>query len=240
MRKHIFIIGLLLISLSLQAQIKPFFSVGYSSASERMSGLERFAENSKTTFSGGTIIDVKQARRGYNLGFGVHLPTRGDLSPYFRLAGNFSHQSGKAINLSTINVKGVSNVLDISMGLGITSENGAAFYALLGPSFYGTKLEITKYDALNGTYKSSFAKMSYGLGVGYFAESGSGVALDAYCNFKQKPTSKFMTGSSSKKIPENYDQFIVSSQPYNGPYINSAFSYFRFQITLFLSLGKKD
>lgn len=221
------------------AQFHPFISGGYSSSSERQSGLEAFCESAMMQVNGGQTIKISQTRRGFNVGAGVHTTIEGDLAPYFRVMANYSRQGGTAVSLSNLVIQSKSNALDITAGLGLRNQGGATFYALLGPSFYNSKMEWSKnLSSLTGTYTTSQLKLSYGLGVAYFGHRGGGVAIDALCNFSQSHKDKYFTGENQKRLPTNYPNFATNTN-YSGPYLSQALGYIRLQITLFFGMGGK-
>jgi len=227
----------LFISIGLKAQLfVPYLNLGYTSLSENLVGVAAFAETA-TALNGGSPIEVKQGRPGFNAGFGIHIPGQGETAPYARLGLNFSHSGGDAMDMEAFSLRSKSNAIDLVLGGGLMTEAGAAFYILAGPSFISNKWEVTGTTDLNGAYTSSFMKFSYGLGLGFYGEGGGGLALDLLCNFNGKPENKFPENQDGFTLPANYSNYQADPANYNGDAVNAGYNYIRAQITFFLGLG---
>lgn len=228
---------LLMASTVLKAQLfVPYLSFGYTNLSENLVGITSFAETA-TSLNGGSPIDVKQGRPGFNASLGMHIPGQGEVAPYARLGVNFSHSGGDAIDLDAFSLRSKSNAIDVVLGGGIMTEAGAAFYVLAGPGFISNKWDVNGTTDLNGIYKTSFMKFSYGLGLGFYGEGGGGLALDLLCNFSGQPENKFPENQDGGTLPADYALYQSDPANYTGDAVHGGYNYIRAQITLFLGLG---
>jgi len=233
------LLGLLVLTFRGFAQFKNFVSIGYTLASEIHPDLEYFANSAKDKLNNGAKIKVGQKNRGMNIGFGTHTPSQGEFSKYIRCIGNLNIQGGKAIDFQNTMVKTRSQALDIMVSLGIMTAKGSTFYGLIGPSLIRNGIKISENPLIDGKYSTYLAKLNYGLGVAYIGESGSGLSVDAYCNFRQKPTNKFYETKSNKKLASDYASYSSDINNYQGNFVSNGMAYFRLQLTVFLSLSKK-
>lgn len=214
----------------------PYFSLGYTNLSENLVGITSFSETA-ASLNGGSPINVKQGRPGFNVGLGMHIPGQGETAPYARLGLNFSHSGGDAVDLDAFSLRSKSNAIDLMLGGGIMTESGAAFYILAGPGFITNKWDVNGTTELNGIYQTSFMKFSYGLGLGLYGEGGGGLALDVLCNFSGKPEDKFPENQDGLTLPADYAVYQSDPANYNGDAVHSGYNYIRAQVTLFLGLG---
>jgi hypothetical protein len=233
------ILVFLAFTVNVKAQFKNFVSIGYTSASVKHMDLGDFAASAKNKLNNGANIEVSQKNRGINFGYGLHTSSQGEFSPYIRLMGNLNIMGGKAMEAGNTILKTRSSALDVMLALGIMTAKGSTFYGLIGPSFMKNNIKVSGNPLIEGKYSSYLSKLSYGLGLAYVGHTGSGLSVDAYCNFKEKSGSKYYQTSSSKKLASDYESFSADVQNYQGKYISNGLTYFRLQLTVFLSLTKK-